>query len=99
VSLYSGIVAACVVRLRTPGAPRTVPLLLLAYFTALGAMLIFLWLGQRELGWVGRDWRAQGIPMWRSFALWQWTACASVWWAFACFAWGPGWVRAGRLSV
>ena len=66
---------------------------------ATGAMLIFLWLGQRELGWVGRDWRAQDIPMWRSFALWQWTACASVWWAFACFAWGPGWVRAGRLSV
>lgn len=89
VCLYVGVVAVCVVQLRTRRHPVTAALLL-AWFTALGAMLLYLWLGQRELGWVGREWRALGIPLWRSFAFWQWFACGSVWFAFAVFAsWAP----------
>jgi hypothetical protein len=84
--LYAGVVAVCLQWRRTAGAARHVPNLLLLHFTLLGAMLIFLWLGQRELGWVGRDWRALGIPLWRSFAFWQWLACVSILGAFACFA-------------
>lgn len=85
--LYAGVVAVCLEWRRPRGAGRHMPHLLLLHFTLIGAMLIFLWLGQRELGWVRRDWRALGIPLWRSFAFWQWLACVSILGAFACFAW------------
>jgi hypothetical protein len=54
---------------------------------AIGAVQLWLWLGQRELGWVGRDWRTLGIPMWRSFAFWQWTASVALLCVFGYFAW------------
>jgi hypothetical protein len=97
--LYAGVVAACLQWRRARGAARIVPHLLLLHFTLLGAMLIFLWLGQRELGWVGRDWRALGIPLWRSFAFWQWLACVSILVAFACFAWAHPANRLGSQPV
>jgi hypothetical protein len=60
---------------------------LIAVLSAIGAVQLWLWLGQRELGWVGRDWRALGIPLWRSFAFWQWTASAALLGVFGYFAW------------
>lgn len=84
--LYAGTVAVCVVRIRVR-TRRAVPWLLLSWYTVLGAVLLYLFLGQREFGWVGRHWREIGIPPWRSFAAWQWVACASVLVAFAYFAW------------
>jgi hypothetical protein len=87
-SLYFGIVAICVVQLRSGHGRQPLPIAMLAYFTVLGALMLYLWLGQRELGWVGRHWRTLGLEPWRSFAFWQWLACASVWMAFAGFAWG-----------
>jgi hypothetical protein len=29
-----------------------------------------------ELPWVGLEWRARGLPVYLSFAFWEWSACA-----------------------
>jgi hypothetical protein len=29
-----------------------------------------------HLPWVGLEWRARGVPMYLSFAFWEWSACA-----------------------
>ena len=46
---------------------------------AIGASQLFLYLDQRDLGWVDRSWRDMGIPLWLSFAFWQWIASAAIW--------------------
>lgn len=38
-----------------------------------------LYLAQRGIGWTDHDWRGQGIPLWLSFALWQWLAAVLLW--------------------
>jgi len=57
-----------------------VPVLLIASpLLVLGITQLWLYLAQRDLGWVGPDWRAMGIPIWLSFAFWQWLAIAFLW--------------------
>lgn len=41
---------------------------------AMIASPIWMALDPRDLGWVGPDWRELGIPLWLSFAFWQWLA-------------------------
>jgi hypothetical protein len=41
---------------------------------AIGITQLWLYLDQRDLGWVDTSWRAMGIPLWLSFAFWQWLA-------------------------
>ena len=41
---------------------------------AIGITLFWLYLDQRDLGWVDSSWREMGIPIWLSFAFWQWIA-------------------------
>jgi len=38
-----------------------------------------LYIEQRNLGWVDTSWREMGIPIWVSFAFWQWLAIAALW--------------------
>ena len=38
-----------------------------------------LYLDQRDLGWVDTSWREMGVPVWLSFAFWQWLATAALW--------------------
>jgi hypothetical protein len=52
-----------------------VPVLLVASpLLAIGITQFWLYLEQRELGWVDASWREMGIPIWLSFAFWQWLA-------------------------
>lgn len=46
----------------------TVPLV------AIGLSQLWLFLAQREIGWLNTDWRELGVPVWLSFAFWQWLA-------------------------
>ncbi len=46
---------------------------------SLTMLLLWLYLTQRELGWVDASWREKGIPIWLSFAFWQWWMIASLW--------------------
>lgn len=82
--LYLGLIALCITRFRRT---HLLPLATIAVaLLAAGGMEVVLWLAQRELGWVGVAWREAGIPAWRSFALWQWTAAAIVLASFGYFA-------------
>ena len=41
---------------------------------AIAASQLYLYFDQRNLGWVNVQWREMGIPVWLSFAFWQWLA-------------------------
>ncbi|WP_455220885.1 hypothetical protein [Kaarinaea lacus] len=41
---------------------------------AIGITQLWLYVNQRDLGWVDTSWREMGIPFWLSFAFWQWLA-------------------------
>jgi len=46
---------------------------------AIGILQFWLYLDQRHLGWVDISWRERGIPIWLSFAFWQWLAIGFLW--------------------
>jgi len=56
-----------------PALLVTTPLL------TIGATQFWLYLEQRNLGWVDTSWREMGIPLWLSFAFWQWLAIGTLW--------------------
>ena len=56
------------------------PVLLIASpLLAIGISQFWLYLDQRDLGWVDASWREKGIPIWLSFAFWQWLAIGFLW--------------------
>lgn len=56
------------------------PLLLVVIpLLAIGVVQLTLYLQQRDLGWVDTGWREMGIPLWLSFAFWQWLALGMLW--------------------
>ena len=40
---------------------------------------LWLYLEQRDVGWVDTNWREKGLPIWLSFAFWQWLSIALLW--------------------
>ena len=46
---------------------------------AIGITQLWLYFDQRDLGWVDTSWREMGIPLWLSFAFWQWLAIGGLW--------------------
>jgi hypothetical protein len=63
-----------------PGPPRRLPLLLgvtaFSPLVAAGVTQLYLTWWRPELPWVGLAWRTQGVPLYLSFALWEWITCA-----------------------
>ena len=56
------------------------PALLIATpLLAIGVSQLWLYFEQRGIGWVGPNWREMGIPIWVSFAFWQWLAIGFLW--------------------
>ena len=56
------------------------PVLLVAIpMLAIGITQFWLYLDQRDLGWVDISWKAMGVPFWLSFAFWQWSAIGFLW--------------------
>jgi hypothetical protein len=82
-SLYAGLSAVYVQRITSGAAslwrvsPVFGPLLLV------GVVNLALYAAQRDVGWVKPDWRELGIPLWQSFAFWQWLTVAILWIAVA----------------
>ena len=65
-----------------------IPILLVAGpLLAIGLTQLWLYFDQRDLGWVDTSWREMGIPIWLSFAFWQWlaNACLSLCLGFLSF--------------
>jgi hypothetical protein len=48
--------------------------LVVSPLVAIGITQFWLYIDQRDLGWVDTSWREMGIPLWLSFAFWQWLA-------------------------
>ncbi|MGH7481147.1 MAG: hypothetical protein ACRELV_03260, partial [Longimicrobiales bacterium] len=58
-----------------------------APLVAVGVTQLALYLDQRDLGWVDAGWRAMGVPLWLSFAFWQWLAVALLWVGLGFLLW------------
>ena len=71
---YGGVLGLFAHRI-VSGARHALPALAVVLpLVAIGISQLILYLDQRDLGWVGPDWRAIGVPVWLSFAFWQWLA-------------------------
>ncbi|MGB5517582.1 MAG: hypothetical protein WBO73_03830 [Gammaproteobacteria bacterium] len=77
--LYCGIVGLAVLAMRRWKSYVLPLLLLVSPLLAIAITQFWLYLAQRDLGWVDAGWRARGIPIWFSFAFWQWLAIGFLW--------------------
>ncbi len=77
--LYGGILGLLLQLMRRNRMFILPVLLVVAPLLAIGVNQLWLYLEQRDLGWVDRSWREMGIPLWHSFAFWQWLSMAFLW--------------------
>jgi hypothetical protein len=77
--LYFGIVSFLVPAMLRQKAHVFTLMLIVSPLLAIGITQFWLYLDQRDLGWVDTGWRAMGIPVWLSFAYWQWLAIGFLW--------------------
>ena len=54
-------------------------LLIVTPLVVIGITELWLYLEQRDVGWVDTLWREKGLPIWLSFAFWQWLAIGLLW--------------------
>lgn len=73
---YGGVLGLFTHRIRQASVHLPVALLVVLPLVAIGVSQLVLYVDQRDLGWVAPDWRAMGVPIWLSFAFWQWLAVA-----------------------
>lgn len=77
--VYLGILAL-LVQLMFRRRLYALPAVLIASpLLAIGITQLWLYFEQRDLGWVKPSWREMGIPLWLSFAFWQWMAVGFLW--------------------
>jgi hypothetical protein len=77
--LYGGVLGLYAHRI---GGTRTFAwpaLLVLLPMIAVLVSQATLYFDQRDLGWVNTNWRDLGVPLWLSFAFWQWAAVTLLW--------------------
>lgn len=77
--LYCGILGLLLVAMLRQRRYAFTVLLVASPLLAIGITQIWLYLGQHDLGWVDTGWRDMGIPIWLSFAFWQWLAIGFLW--------------------
>ncbi len=71
---YGGVVGLHLFRIRHRNASVWPVTLVLLPLLAVGLTQVALYFDQRDLGWVDTAWREMGVPIWLSFAFWQWAA-------------------------
>jgi hypothetical protein len=72
--LYGGVMGFYYHRVRHAASSLWPALLVVLPLCAVGLSQLALYFDQRELGWVHTAWREMGVPVWLSFAFWQWLA-------------------------
>ncbi len=77
--LYFGIISLLVRAMLSQKTHVFTLMLIASPLLAIGITQYWLYLDQRDLGWVDTGWRAMGIPVWLSFAFWQWLAIGFLW--------------------
>ena len=90
---YVGVVGLQLHRVWRLGGSIVPALLVVLPLLAVGVTQILLFFDQRDLGWVDTEWREMGIPVYLSFAFWQWMAVG-----FLALGYGHALVSAGRDS-
>jgi hypothetical protein len=78
IGLYGGILGLYARRVRRSAAALWPALLVLLPLCAVGLSQVMLYFDQRELGWVSTEWREMGVPIWLSFAFWQWLSVSFI---------------------
>lgn len=77
--LYVGVIGLLLQFMRCKKSSIFPVLLILSPLVAIGIGALWLYLEQRDVGWVDTNWREKGIPIWLSFAFWQWLAIGLLW--------------------
>jgi hypothetical protein len=80
--LYMGVLGLLIQMMRRQTIYLLHFMLVIAPLIAIGITQFWLYLDQRDLGWVDTSWREMGIPFWLSFAFWQWLAIVFLWLGF-----------------
>jgi len=76
---------------------HVLPVLVVAIpLIGVGITQAWLYFEQRNLGWVDESWRAQGVPVWLSFAFWQWLAIGFLLAGVGLLVWANGSRRSAR---
>jgi hypothetical protein len=78
-SLYAGVLGLLLPMLRRNRRYLLPVLLVGCPLLAVGISEFWLYLAQREVGWLNTSWRDTGLPLWLSFAFWQWLAVVFLW--------------------
>lgn len=77
--LYVGILCLLVLAMLRRRIYSVHVILVAGPLMAIGMTQFWLYIDQRNLGWVDISWREMGIPFWLSFAFWQWLALVFLW--------------------
>lgn len=77
--LYVGILGLLLQIMRLKKSNIFPVLLVVSPLVAIGITELWLYLEQHDLGWVNTSWREKGVPIWLSFAFWQWLAIGLIW--------------------
>lgn len=72
--LYFGVIGLLIQAMLRQRIYAVPVLLVTGPLLGIGVTQFWLYLEQRNLGWVDINWREMGIPLWVSFAFWQWLA-------------------------
>jgi hypothetical protein len=83
VGLYVGLLAVYVQRVASGEDGRRRSLAWMSPLVLVGLGSLGLYALQRDVGWVKPNWRELGVPVWQSFACWQWLMVAVLWSAVA----------------
>lgn len=78
-SLYLGLLVLLLKLLRRSKNNIFPALLFVSPLVVIGLTQLWIYLAQYETGWVDTVWREKGIPVWLSFAFWQWLAIGIIW--------------------
>ena len=87
---YGGVLGLYAHLIRDRLAALAPALLVILPLLAVGVTQLVLYLGQEELGWVRPEWREIGVPVWLSFAFWQWIAVVLLAVGLGYLAWAGG---------
>lgn len=77
--LYVGILGLLVQAMLRQRIYSVHVILIVGPLIAIGITEFWLYIDQRDLGWVDTSWREAGVPFWLSFAFWQWLAIVFLW--------------------
>jgi hypothetical protein len=78
-SFYAGLIGLYVNRALHRRGFLLPAILVVVPLLGVGFRELSLYVLQRDVGWADYDWKGTGLPLWLSFAFWQWAAAGLLW--------------------